>query len=576
MRLGRLLFVFAAALAAGCAHGSPSPSGLHVESISPADGSTNVAVSSAVSIVFSKDVHPDSIENADSILVVDSGNAIVRGVFSVDGSTVTFNPSSSFSADSTYGVAVREFVFDTSGGSLKYPTSAVFSTGATISEIKGFPPFVGYPPAPDVSKIRAWLVSGDTSVEGEEGAAAAGYIVNARNASTLEAGSAWAAPDGSFSVPVVGGSIGDTVEVCLGDASTGKTGPVGAVQIEMAPEWAGLAAQGTPPQAVFGHSAVYDPGNSRMIVFGGCTNSTGYLGASNSVYSLDLSSAGPPAWIQLSPSGTQPSARYGHSAVYDPMQRRMIVFGGNTGLLGVLSDVWSLSLAIPGAEAWAQISAAGPGPSARAFHCAAWDLSRLSMTVFGGEDATPLAPSRYSDVWSLSFAASPAWSQAEPSTPLDILGGLISFPPRSGAACSATGSGSMAVAFGFASVSGVPVPMFDAYSLSMSPGAEAWTALSAPPTQTGRGYLSAAFDSASNRIFFFGGRSSSDAYGDLYVLDLSASAWSVPEIPAGTPPSSRSEHSAVWDASGRRMIVFGGRSGLGGSLFGDLHSLRMN
>ena len=76
-----------------------------------------------------------------------------------------------------------------------------------------------------------------------------------------------------------------------------------------------------------GHSAIYDPVRDRMVVFGGYSG-TGYTYFLNDVWVLSL--AGMPAWTQLTPTGTPPSARYGHSAIYDPVRDRMVVFGGGS------------------------------------------------------------------------------------------------------------------------------------------------------------------------------------------------------------------------------------------------------
>ena len=72
-----------------------------------------------------------------------------------------------------------------------------------------------------------------------------------------------------------------------------------------------------------------------MIVFGG--------GASLAdLWALDL--GGVPSWSALTSTGTPPTGRTGHTAIYDPVRDRMIVFGGSSG--GVrLSDVWALDLA---------------------------------------------------------------------------------------------------------------------------------------------------------------------------------------------------------------------------------------
>src|SRR5689334_17205884 len=78
-----------------------------------------------------------------------------------------------------------------------------------------------------------------------------------------------------------------------------------------------------PPSARVRHSAIYDPVRNRMVVFGGLSGST----AQNDVWELTLS--GTPAWHQIVPAGVSPGARSGHAAVYDPVRDRMIVYGGS-------------------------------------------------------------------------------------------------------------------------------------------------------------------------------------------------------------------------------------------------------
>jgi hypothetical protein len=107
-----------------------------------------------------------------------------------------------------------------------------------------------------------------------------------------------------------------------------------------------------------------------MMVFGG-VNGNSILG---DMWALSM--AGSPAWSALTPSG---SGRYGHTAIYDPVRDRMVVFGGFYGGSGQLNDVQALSLA--GSPAWSVLPSA---PSARAWHTAIYDPMRDRMVVFGG------------------------------------------------------------------------------------------------------------------------------------------------------------------------------------------------
>ena len=104
-------------------------------------------------------------------------------------------------------------------------------------------------------------------------------------------------------------------------------------------------ASGTPPTARFRHTATFDPYTEALYVFGGKTGT----GPTNELFVLsNVNSAGDCtsptlAWSPLSVAGG-PSARYGHSAVYDIIRKRLIFFGGSTDALGtqMSNDVWIL------------------------------------------------------------------------------------------------------------------------------------------------------------------------------------------------------------------------------------------
>jgi hypothetical protein len=163
------------------------------------------------------------------------------------------------------------------------------------------------------------------------------------------------------------------------------------------PVWSELTPSGTLPPRLFHHTAIYDPVRDRMVVFGG-------FGTYDDTRVLSLS--GTPAWSELTPSGTPPSGRHGHTAIYDPVRDRMVVFGGRDTLYH--NDTWALSLA--GAPAWSELTPSGTLPAELAYHTAIYDPVRDRMVVFGGYDG-----SYYNDTWALSLAGTPTWSELTPS-----------------------------------------------------------------------------------------------------------------------------------------------------------------
>ena len=154
------------------------------------------------------------------------------------------------------------------------------------------------------------------------------------------------------------------------------------------PTWVPLVPSGGPPDARFWHSAVYDPGSNRLIVYGG---SNCFTAASfNDVWVLEnANGSGPttPTWIQLSPSGVVPAIhRDTHEAVYDPNTRRMIVFGGRNPDSTARNDVWVLTNAngLGGSPAWIQLSPAEPLPTPRNVVRGVYDPATNRLTIFGG------------------------------------------------------------------------------------------------------------------------------------------------------------------------------------------------
>jgi hypothetical protein len=163
--------------------------------------------------------------------------------------------------------------------------------------------------------------------------------------------------------------------------------------------WAPLATAGTPPPPRRLHSGIYDPVGDRLIVFGGYDDTF-----RNDTWQLSFASP-TPTWSQLAPSGGPPSPRAGHVSVYDPLGQRMIVslgYDGVTPPANRVGDSWALSL--DGAPTWTQLST-GPGPTPRSSASAVYDDASHAMVVFGGTD-----PAFLNETWSLSLD-SPAWSQ---------------------------------------------------------------------------------------------------------------------------------------------------------------------
>ena len=115
------------------------------------------------------------------------------------------------------------------------------------------------------------------------------------------------------------------------------------------------------------------------------------------VYELSLS--GGPTWTHVTTAGPTPPGRYEHSAIYDPVRDRMVIYGGSGG--SDLNDVQALSLS-GGVPTWSQIPNSGATPRrSSATRRAVYDPVRDRMLVFGGT---------FSDVYALTLADPPTWA----------------------------------------------------------------------------------------------------------------------------------------------------------------------
>jgi hypothetical protein len=317
-----------------------------------------------------------------------------------------------------------------------------------------------------------------------------------------------------------------------------------ALSLSGAPAWTALAPTGSLPMTRERHSAIYDPVRDRMLVFGGIHYDTSELDLED-VWALSL--AGTPAWTPL-PLAAPPSGRWGHSATYDAVQDRMVVFGGYGGSL--LNDAWSLSLS--GTPGWAHLAPAGAPPSARCYHSAILDPLRRRLVVFGGSSSG----TGLNDAWGLSLADTAAWTLLTPS----------GVPPgtRTGHSAVLDPLRDRMVVFGGGGYGN------DAWQLSLA-NTPAWTpiATSGAPPSARRGH-SAVVDAARDRMVVFGGDTGAGYLDDVWTLALDSSHTWTQLFPAGTPPAARYGHSAVYDAVRDRMLVFGG---MAGSVRNDVWSL---
>lgn len=347
------------------------------------------------------------------------------------------------------------------------------------------------------------------------------------------------------------------------------------------PHWKYLSPGASPnaqlPQSrgFHGPTIVYHPGSgssSEVILFGGRDSAKDNL---NDVWILqnaeDYTDGGcpPVCWVNTVPNGAagSPTARSGHSAVYDIANDRMIIFGGCSGYCEpTLNDVWVLINASTQNPTWMQLFPTGGPPGRRTKFGAAYDPVSNRMIIFAGQNGDGNGGDTYQDVWVLTNAnglgGAPAWIQLNPS-------GTIA-AGQYGLAATYDSVNNILTVFGGSTHGASPVYTNSVSTLSHANGlggTPAWNQPSISGSPPGaRSDHTAVYDPSSNRMTIFGGENGLGDFSDVWVLTnangMGSSSWIfLPTNGAGpgaVTPTARESHTAAYDPDTNVMMMFGG------------------
>jgi hypothetical protein len=176
--------------------------------------------------------------------------------------------------------------------------------------------------------------------------------------------------------------------------------------------WTRMSPAVRPSQRNYGAMA-YDPVSDRIILFGGGTETENYGDTWAYDYEAD-------AWIELT-TGKAPPARSYTSMVYDPVGRRMILFGGlddvdpcdqgegwtHDGAFPewdhTLADTWAYD---PATNTWSDLAPAS-APSPRGWHDMVYEAETGLVVLFGGG---PARGAFTAETWLYDTAAN-SWSE---------------------------------------------------------------------------------------------------------------------------------------------------------------------
>jgi hypothetical protein len=237
-------------------------------------------------------------------------------------------------------------------------------------------------------------------------------------------------------------------------------------------------------------------------------------------------------------TGTCPSVREQHSAIWNPISNTMIIWGGldaagtplNTG--GVYS---------PTANTWGTAPTTTGAPTGRWGHSAIWTGSK--MIIWGGEAS---APPYFRNTGGVYDPAANAWVTTGYTNLINGTGA-----PTARRSHSAVWTGTKMIVWG--GYDGGTTNRYNDGGV-YDPATDSWTPMTTTNAPTIRSNHIAVW--TGTRMIVWGGFDNvTPRLDDGGVYDPSTDSWSA-LTQGGTPPTARYMHSAIW--TGSKMIVWGG------------------
>jgi uncharacterized protein (TIGR03437 family) len=295
-----------------------------------------------------------------------------------------------------------------------------------------------------------------------------------------------------------------------------------------------LPAGPAAPSPRFDGAIAYDTQGRQIFLFGGQD-----ISPLNDLwmYSLDRRQ-----WVQVQVTGTIPSARFGHTLLFDPVRRRLILFGGQAGIF--FSDTWAFDIT---AGIWRQLSPDDAGPSRRYGHSAIYETARDRIVISHGfTDA-----GRFDDTWAFDLRTN-SWSNLSPAAnrPLRRCLHHASYDPA---------SGRMYLYGGCASGFG-PCPLGDLWAFDFN--RNQWTEITSSVIPPARDHYGMTFDEARRRLVIFGGAGVAGLLNDSWEYDPSSASWRQSSV-SGDLPSPRQRHETAYVPDRGAAVFFGGTTGTG-------------
>lgn len=247
-----------------------------------------------------------------------------------------------------------------------------------------------------------------------------------------------------------------------------------------------------------------------------------------------------PTWTQISTTPS-PSSRTFASMAYDGADGYVLLFGGEYGNTGVLSESWEFQ-----GRAWTQLSPSS-SPPARSKAAITYDAADGYVLLFGGSGSGSGSCGSYlADTW--KFAGG-SWTQLSPSTHPSA---------REGARMAYDAADGYVVLFGgTTNACSSGAGLSDTWEFRSG----SWSQLSPGSFPSARYDEGLTYDSADGYVLFFGGWNPYGACGNVQgdTWQFKGGVWT--QLSPSSSPSARQEVGLSLDGSLGHPLLYGGWAG---------------
>ncbi|MDZ7359727.1 MAG: hypothetical protein ONB46_03220 [candidate division KSB1 bacterium] len=312
------------------------------------------------------------------------------------------------------------------------------------------------------------------------------------------------------------------------------------------------------PAAAEDCAMIYDPVDHRLVLFGGKNDANENV---NEVWALDLRQN---LWQQIAVTGETPPPSEDHAVIYDPAGHRMILHGGEDGL--TTNKTWAFDLQT---SRWRNMT--DSTAPAREDHTAIYDSREKRMVIFGGRNNDgEIDHVNIEELWALDLdPASPRFEKwhrlpAGEKRPLGRSDHVAVFDARENRMIIYGGWDKDAKAY----LGDTWAYYFPTFIDTVGHWRQLKTKKSYPPK---RRHAVGAYDAGRNWFIICGGYGEEGYLNDVWAFDLTDDVW----INVTPGPQPRLDHQAVYDPQSQRLIIWGGDARLKNK-FHDLWELQIN